>query len=311
MKRDSVNYFLAGTVVLLTLLFVGWVMAQMTGRSADVVEYQTRYENVHGLNFGTPVFFQGFRVGQVERIEPEMHVDGMFFRVWLSVDEHWRIPVDSKAVLTSSGLLADVYIEIERGRSETHLQPGEMLAGSQVVDVFAAFSELADEAVKLTRDGLQPLIGLLNQRLDGITRELAEQTPLILRDARQTVASLKQAGTQVERLLDEGNRQRLDGMIADAAATAANLRRLSERMDESRRLLEALLTDLQGSAEENRPEIRQAVLHLRNVLDQLDLQVDDILRNLDSASGNLDAFSRAIYKDPSRLLRTAPQTKEP
>ncbi len=310
MKRDTVNYFLAGGVVLATLLFTGWVLLQMTGRSTDVVEYHTRYDNVYGLNFGTPVFFQGFRVGQVEHIEPRQQGGKMYFEVWMSVDESWQIPRDSRAVLTSAGLLADVYIEIERGQADTWLKPGEAMAGSQVVDVFAAFTELADEAVKLTREGLQPLMTLLNERLDGITASLAEQTPRIMADTRAAAASLKTAGTQLESLLGENNRQQVDNLLRDAAATAAALRQLTTQLDDSREKLDALLSELAGSAAENRPEVQQAILHLRATLEKLDYQADDIMRNLDSASGNLDAFSRAIYKDPSRLIKSAPEDKE-
>ncbi len=310
MKRDTVNYFLAGTVVLGSLLFAGWVLVQLTGRGTDLVEYQTRYDNVYGLNFGTPVFFQGFRVGQVERIEPEQAGHEMFFRVWMSVDEHWHIPRDSRAVLTSAGLLADVYIEIERGQSEEMLQPEEAITGSQVVDVFAAFTELADEAVKLTREGLRPLMTLLNERLDGITASLAEQTPKIMADTRAAAASLKTAGTQLETLLGEPNQQQIQRLLNHATATADNLRQLSAHLNESQQKLDQLLETLQGSAAENRPEVQQAILHLRATLEKLDYQADDILRNLDSASGNLDAFSRAIYKDPSRLIKSAPEDKE-
>ncbi len=311
MRRDSVNYLLAGTVVLLALLFAGWILVQLTGQDGDVVEYQTRYGNVYGLRYGTPVFYQGYRVGQVERIEPQQESGGLHFVIWFSVAPHWQFPADSRAVLTSAGLLADVYIEIQRGQSTDMLPPGGRLAGGQVVDVFAAFSRLADEAVKLTREGLQPLAVLLNERLGRITEELADAAPDILRDGRQAASHLRQASVQLQQALGGENRRNLDRLLADSAATASQLRQLSASLQQTRARLDAVLEQVDAGVRENRPELHQAVQHLRAVLENLELQSGAILDHLERASGNLDGFSRAIYRDPSRLLKSVPEPGEP
>ena len=70
-RRDTVNYTLVGAVVLaaIVLLLVG--LALITGRSGASTGYVVRYRNVTGLRYGAPVFYQGYRIGQVSGITPE------------------------------------------------------------------------------------------------------------------------------------------------------------------------------------------------------------------------------------------------
>ena len=71
MKRDTINYVAVGAVVLaaLVLLLVG--LALITGRSGAATDYFVHYRNVTGLRYGAPVFYEGYRIGEVAAIEPE------------------------------------------------------------------------------------------------------------------------------------------------------------------------------------------------------------------------------------------------
>ena len=53
---------------------------------------------------------------------------------------------------------------------------------------------------------------------------------------------------------------------------------------------------------ESRPDLQQAVVDLRNVLEQVSRYSDDILQNLDSTSRNMSEFSRQIRENPGRLI---------
>ena len=82
-KRDTVNYTLVGAVVLaaIVLLLVG--LALITGRSGATTGYLVRYHNVTGLRYGAPVFYQGYRIGQVAGITPERTAEGTRYKVEL------------------------------------------------------------------------------------------------------------------------------------------------------------------------------------------------------------------------------------
>ena len=87
------------------------------------------YANVAGLKFGTGVFYEGFRVGQIETITPQSGDDGTRYEIQISVEKGWRIPRDSVARVQSSGLISAVRIEIEEGEARDFLSPGDIIAG--------------------------------------------------------------------------------------------------------------------------------------------------------------------------------------
>ena len=107
MKRDHVNYTLVGAVVLVALALLLFALVLITGKRGGEADYHTYYRNVTGLRAGAPVFYQGYRIGQVDDVVPERGGDGTRYRVALSLRADWPIPDDSVARLQSSGLLAD------------------------------------------------------------------------------------------------------------------------------------------------------------------------------------------------------------
>ena len=141
------------------------------------------------MRYGAPVFYEGFRIGQVGKIEPERGDKGVTFKVELAVRKDWPIPKDSIARMTSTGLLADVAIGITEGISKEAAPPGSELRGSESADIFAAMNELAGQITILTRDQIAPLIKNLSQHVDSIasvidknTPELVEQSKICYRD---------------------------------------------------------------------------------------------------------------------------------
>ena len=58
----------SGSAALALLLFT---LLRITGTSTGEAAYSARYDNVTGLAFGAPVFYEGFRVGHVNGITPE------------------------------------------------------------------------------------------------------------------------------------------------------------------------------------------------------------------------------------------------
>src|ERR1700758_2627265 len=108
MKRDNVNYGLVGVVVLAAFVVLIGALVMITGRGGASTAYFTHYHNVAGLRFGAPVFYEGYRIGQVAAIVPDRDAKGIRYKIELSVRRDWPIPKDSIAHMTSTGLLADV-----------------------------------------------------------------------------------------------------------------------------------------------------------------------------------------------------------
>jgi phospholipid/cholesterol/gamma-HCH transport system substrate-binding protein len=297
MKRESINYTLVGLVVLLALGLLLASLFVITGRGGAQTSYVARYRNVTGLAYGAPVFYEGFRIGQVEAIDPERRDGKTSYRVTVSVRRDWPIPNDSIAQLASSGLLADVSIAIREGSSPQMLAPGGELKSQEGSDVFAALNELAGEVTTLTRQRITPLVETLSKRVDSITASVDAQTPLILEDAAALLKKLNKAALSMEELLGPANRD-------SVAATLANVREVTGELKATQARLDQLLADAGAIASENRPVIRDAIRDLSQVTAAIASRIDTIAHNLESSSRNFDEFTREVRKSPNRLLFT-------
>lgn len=297
MKRDTVNYVLVGAVVAigLVLLLVG--IALITGRSGATADYSVRYRNVTGLRYGAPVFYEGYRIGQVGAVVPERKTEGTRYRVTLSVDRDWAIPADSVAHLQSSGLLADMSIGIREGASQQMLAAGAEIAGAENADVFLAVGELAGQVSALTRDKLSPLVTLLSQRVDSITGSLDAGTPELLEQANTLLGRLNDASGALDDLLKPQNRAAVAGILG-------NVQGLSGELRETRKVLDETVGELAAIARENRGDVRAAVTDLATVMGSLSSRMEVITHHLESATRNLDEFSREIRRNPGQLLRS-------
>jgi phospholipid/cholesterol/gamma-HCH transport system substrate-binding protein len=298
-KRDSVNYVLVGAVVAAAFVVLLVALAMITGRSGASADYYTHYRNVTGLRYGAPVFYQGYRIGQVGAITPERGGagadQGTRYKVELSVRRDWPIPRDSLAHLTSTGLLADVAIGISEGSSKDVAAPGSELKGIENADIFSAVNELAAQLTELTRDQIAPLIKNLSQHVDSIATVIDKNTPELVEQSKMLLHRLNDASDSINDVLKAENR-------AAITATLGNARTLSHDLLATQDQLKDSLEQLDSMLRENRPGVRDAVSDLRATLSALSARIDSITQHLAIASRNFDEFSHEIRKHPNALL---------
>lgn len=295
MKRDSINYVLVGIAVLAAGVLLLVALAMITGRGGATTTYFTHYRNVTGLRYGAPVFYQGYRIGQVGAIVPERDAQGTRYKIELDVRRDWPIPKDSVARLTSTGLLADVAIGISEGKERAVAAPGSELVGAENADIFSAMNELAGQITQLTRGQISPLIQTLSKRVDSITGAIDKGTPDIVAQSRKLLTQLNSVSASLNDVLKPDNRAALAAILANTREMTAQLRETQQKLDDA-------LGQLDSIARENRPGIRDAVADLRAVLAALSARIDSISQHLQTASRNFDEFSREVRKNPNRIL---------
>jgi phospholipid/cholesterol/gamma-HCH transport system substrate-binding protein len=295
MIRDSINYVLVGAAVLAAGVLLLVALAMITGRGGATTAYFTHYRNVTGLRYGAPVFYQGYRIGQVGAIVPERDSQGTRYKVELDVRRDWPIPKDSVARLTATGLLADVAVGIGEGKDRAMAAPGAELAGAENADIFSAMNELAGQITQLTRGQISPLIQTLSKRVDSITGAIDKGTPDIVEQSRKLLTQLNSASASLNDVLKPDNRAALGAILANTKEMTAQLHDTQQKLDDA-------LGQLDGIARENRPGIRDSVADLRAVLGALSARIDSISQHLQTASRNFDEFSREVRKNPNRIL---------
>ena len=295
MQRDNVNYVLVGAVVVAAFVLLIVALALITGRTGASTAYYTQYRNVAGLRYGAPVFYQGYRIGQVGAITPERTAQGTRYKVELDVRRDWAIPKDSVAHMTSTGLLADVAVGISEGSSKLMAPPGSALAGAENSDIFSAMNELASQLTQLTRGQIVPLIQTLSQRVDSISGSIDKHTPQLLDQAAALLTRLNRASDSLNDALKPDNRAALAAILNNVRDVTAQLRGTQQQLDDT-------LAQLNAIARENRPGVRDSVEDLRAILAALSSRIDAISQHLEAASRNFDEFSREVRKSPNRLL---------
>ena len=303
MRRDNVNYVAVGVVVLAAFVVLMVALAMITGRSGPSAAYYTHYHNVAGLRFGAPVFYEGFRIGQVGSIAPDRDANGIRYKVELNVRKDWPIPKDSIARMTSTGLLADVAVGIVEGKAREIAAPGTELTGAENADIFSAVNELAAQMTDLTRNQIAPLLKNLSEHVDSIAGIIDKNTPELVEQSRALLGRLNRASDSMNDVLKADNRAALAGILN-------NTNKLTEQLHSTQEKLDDALKQIDGIARENRSGVRDSVDDLRSVLAALSGRIDSISQHLESASRNFDEFSREVRKSPNRLLIAPKADKE-
>ncbi len=307
MTSTKLNLTLVGVFVLAGIASLVFVLAVLSGRTGEVDTYYTSYSNVTGLKFGSQVLFEGYPVGQVERVEPVENDGRMSFRVQLSVTAGWKIPDDSVAVSTASGVLAPQTIAIQAGRSAKPFEPGATIPSGDAAGLMSSISSMSGKVNEIADRSLVPLMNNMNQQVsllgellekdirpmvrnaNTVMAQTSQRLPQILDNANAATANLSSASERVNGLLSADRARAIDTLIANADGTLVDLRSSSAELRK--------LTQKAG------PDLLIAIRELRLTMEALSRNAESTSQNLEATSRNMQEFSRQIRENPARLLR--------
>ena len=130
MSKNNVVEFLAGAIVLAVAgLFLFYAYTSAGDARVSGYRLQAQFDRVDGLTVGSDVRISGIKVGVV--LEERLDVDDYLASVVFSVDENVRLPVDSSAKITTSGLFGGAYLAIQPGGAEEMLQEDDSISYTQ------------------------------------------------------------------------------------------------------------------------------------------------------------------------------------
>jgi phospholipid/cholesterol/gamma-HCH transport system substrate-binding protein len=306
MRRDSINYLAVGSIVLLALGLLLYTLFRLTGGVDENTPYLVFFPNITGLSEGTPVTYEGYKIGSIGRIEPIREEGRTRYQLTLLLRDGWPIPEDSIAHITSEGLLADTVITIREGRSDTLLESGDTLTGGITVDVFSAVNSMASTVNALLDNEFKALLKNLDTQVTAVGEQFGDQLPSLLDDVEHLLATLQAAADRLPHFLDSDTEQRFDRIMVNGVDLSDQLLRFSNGLAKTQAAADALVAESHGTVAENRGDLRRATLALRDTLEQLSMDTDGILQNLDSTSRNMNEFSRQIRQNPGLLLNSRP-----
>lgn len=271
-------------VALSTLVYMFFVLSPDSFEAGKRNNYYTILSDAAGIIPKTHVKTNGVIIGKVK----DVRLDVNMTRIDMEIDVAVKIPVGSHIEVRTRGLLGDVFLEIIRpedngqyipkggmipkSEGTTDMQAVLALAGSIGRDVKKITGVLAD--VMGSDEGKKSIGDILENIHDG-TFDL-KKTMAALRgavgdrpeDVKSIVANIKEFTQGLREVLDEGNRQKLqhiiasfDESMADVKGASKNIRLISEKVERGEGTIGKLLSD-----ESTIAEIEGAIKDLREVL---------------------------------------------
>jgi len=306
MRRANVNYLAVGLFVIVTMTLLLIALYKVTGRVGNTEAYHVVYRNIVGLADGTLVTYEGYQIGYIDSVEPQQTESGTHYRVQLRVKKDWRIPSDSVARITASGLLAETVINIEEGDSSTYLEPGAGIPGAEGGDMFAVLGGVAEDIGTLTETTLRPLLENLNQHVGTLGQAMSAKVPPILDKVDRLAAELENSMRQINRIVDSETEQRVDTILTNSEQLSVNLLQLSGQLQQTGRQLDSLLGDAHSMVTDNDDPLRESVRTLQRTVTTIARAVDGILQDLETTGRNMNEFSRQLRTNPGVLLTGKP-----
>lgn len=144
MNRNPLETIMGALVLLVAAVFLVFAYTTADLRQVKGYSVSASFTKVGGLTVGGDVRLAGIQVGSVigQRLDPvtyEAVVD-------MSILDSVRLPVDTRAVITSDGLLGGSYVKLIPGREEDTLQPGGSL---QYTQDYQSLEDLVGEIIFL------------------------------------------------------------------------------------------------------------------------------------------------------------------
>jgi ABC-type transporter Mla subunit MlaD len=269
-----------GLLVLAAVLLFGALLFQRSIHAVFKKEtiLKVRLENAGDLAVGTEVHLQGWRVGQVNRVDLEREGVQYRFVATLGLLPEILLWKGTKAVVVTKmfgGSFVDLQLPEVAARQEV-LQPGTVLEG----DTAASLASLIDE--------MQDFVRNLNGALTDLRTTFKEKGAGVLLDH----PGLKKALVDLDATLLDARALIKDGQNA-VKHTDAALGRNLESLEKSLSVLQALLEKRSG-------DVDAIVVNLASVLKQLDGLSSETRTLLKTDGPEIDAALKALRRNLER-----------
>lgn len=296
--RFGIVWLLTGTLLVLGALLV---LARYPGFFRTGTEYSAVFRSVAGLNKGDEVRYGGLPVGTVtkEVIDP---ADPTRIIITFRVRRTTPIRADTKASITQVGLLGAPYLHLEPGTATAAaLPPGSTLPtveNPSFQDAMRRLAQFFDRTDTLLRGAERFARASPVERLDATLTRM------------DTLIVLATAGTRTTFEQLDRTFSRVDTASVQLARLMGRSDRLLASLDTTARAAGPALATTQREALQSLREMRTLLSDLRDALSQ-EGGVDQVVRNMTTATENIARLTERLERDPTSLLRQRAAPNKP
>lgn len=261
--------------------------------------YYAQYDNVNGIEGSAGIFMNGFKVGNVTKMEYDPS-KSQSITFHLSIKREYKIPANSTARIFNDGLMGGKAIEIVLGDSQQILHRGDTLNSDKDKDLFETagsdiemFKQRADD---LTREAILAMKNM---------NEILEANKLYISSAMSNIESISGDMRDVVAL----ERENMKSIISDISTLTNTLQSNADNIDSFIGNMESLSdsmnnSDIIGSLDRSTAELSSILSSISNSEGSLGKLVNDqaLYDSLVSATTNLSHLFEDIKENPKRYV---------
>ncbi|MFN6039063.1 MAG: MlaD family protein [Bacteroidota bacterium] len=298
-------------IVAVGLLFYGYNIL----RGIDIFKKQTRlyavFEKNEGLIEASPLLINGFKIGQINRLDLINRDTTYHVLVTFILNENVTIPKNSIARLISMDLLGTKAVSVEPGNSKTLIKDGDTLRTAYQENLSTAVrAELQPLKDKITGlvGSMDSIVTVVNEVMNReVRRNLIESFTSI----KNAVVALEQSTTRVNSLIGEEQ----GTIVAILAKINSITKNLSDNNEKISRIIDNFEAISDTIAQTN---IRQTIENTNKALTQANLLLDEVAKgestigklmkdptlynNLNKSAVDLDLLLKDLRYNPERYL---------
>ncbi len=271
LRKQRTNLWV-GLFVFMGLAIMGALVVQFgrfSDRLRDTYYLYATFPDAGSLIRGAPVRLGGAKVGVVADA-PQLNDKFTGVKVPLEIHSDKKIPVGSRFIIASSGMMGDLFIRIKSPEKPT----GEYLAANTEIE--------GDAATGL--DEIQAEAG-----------ELSNQAKLMMADIRLAVKSMDKTLKKIdEGVLSEENLANIKEMLADLKKSGENFKAASAKLeplfDKGKEAAEEAKTAF-AKAGDTLDTAKEVVKKAEPALEKLDPTITELKNTLTKASAAIDKIT--------------------
>lgn len=302
-EEIKVGLFVFGAVVLLVLALV--LVGQVNVFRQPRNTYTLRTKFAGGVEAGAAVRYAGVKIGKVTKTEI-LETDPAHVIVTISVDTQSPIRTDSKAEVSSLGLLGENYIEIHPGSPEAKRLP----SGSEIpVTEAVRWAELVNQFGGATGDA-RAMINDARPRVNAALDNIKDLTDAENREHVRRVL------LRMDQILTD-SQPRVKAVLTNFESSSAKIDKFMDDIKVTRAHLDKLLQNWGHLAEGDQADVQQTLKDLRETLTQAEQTMDEVrrlmvanrehldvtLENMRVSSENIREFTDTVKQRPYSLVR--------
>jgi len=285
-----------GLLVIISIVALVWGVNYLKGSNLfdNNKAVYAIYQNIGGLQEGSSIVINGFKVGTVKKIFLQ---DNYTLLVELNIENNIDIPVNSISKIVNEDIMGSKGIALLLGDSNINIEDGDTLHS----DIEGSLKDEVNKQVLPLKNKAEELISSIDSVVTVITSVLSkdarESLTKSLESLDYTFNTMSQTMTKVNKIVDQ-NDERISSIVKNLEENNDEITNILKNFsDLSDDVAKSNIRDLLASLGEVSKKIKDSEGSLGMFINDKDLYL-----NLEKSSKELETLIKDIKLNPKRYI---------